>query len=456
MIYVVGNYRLGAFGWLAGSYVEENALPNAGLYDQRLFLQWIQDYIGQVGGNASDVSVWGESAGASSILHHLILDGGKIDPLFRKAAIMSPAFEWQWDRAGTLNVTYNNFTELVGCEDHGVGCLREFAMDDPALINANNVLLNSQNFTGVYAIGPAVDGKIIKDLAPLELARGMPLHIRFFLPLWLNWPFSPGSFFSNLTSILITHVDDEATGFVPSWIKTEDNITQYIQNFLPQPSNAALRQKILNQCPCDNSQPRDCLAAIIRDLSFTCNTRYLFNAYSPTYMGNYAVDEIVYIKKAAHGTDLAPLYWSPEANFSQFLVDTAESAGSSIPDSIIKGMSAFFGGYDTYFAPRYQSRFVSHAVFGDPNQGWDQDVPWPTAVVNADDNGTLGHVLQAESNIKNASMFVLIDDLQNTEKACNFWLDIASNVTSGSGSTKSMAFDTSEVDADHAGVNAEL
>lgn len=173
-------------------------------------------------------------------------------------------------------------------------------------------------------------------------------------------------------------------------------------------------------------------------------------------MGNYAVDEIIYIKKAAHGTDLAPLYWSPEANFSQFLVDTAESAGSSIPDSIIKGMSAFFGGYDTYFAPRYQSRFVSHAVFGDPNQGWDQDVPWPTAVVNADDNGTLGHVLQAESNIKNASMFVLIDDLQNTEKACNFWLDIASNVTSGSGSTKSMAFDTSEVDADHAGVNAEL
>ncbi|WP_031171406.1 hypothetical protein [Streptosporangium roseum] len=31
---VGGEARLGAFGWLAGSYMEENAFPNAGLSDQ--------------------------------------------------------------------------------------------------------------------------------------------------------------------------------------------------------------------------------------------------------------------------------------------------------------------------------------------------------------------------------------------------------------------------------------
>lgn len=33
-IFVAGNYRLGAFGWLAGDYMQKNAQPNAGLYDQ--------------------------------------------------------------------------------------------------------------------------------------------------------------------------------------------------------------------------------------------------------------------------------------------------------------------------------------------------------------------------------------------------------------------------------------
>ena len=94
-IFVVGNYRLGAFGWLAGSYMEQFGTANAGLYDQRLLLKWVQEYIAQVGGDASQVSAWGESAGASSILHHLVLDGGKLDPLFTKAMIQSPAFEWQ-------------------------------------------------------------------------------------------------------------------------------------------------------------------------------------------------------------------------------------------------------------------------------------------------------------------------------------------------------------------------
>lgn len=32
MVFVSGNYRLGAFGWLAGTTVEKEATPNAGLW----------------------------------------------------------------------------------------------------------------------------------------------------------------------------------------------------------------------------------------------------------------------------------------------------------------------------------------------------------------------------------------------------------------------------------------
>lgn len=56
IIWVVANYRLSAYGWLAGDTVEHNGSPNAALYDQRLVLQFVQDYIDQVNGDANQVS----------------------------------------------------------------------------------------------------------------------------------------------------------------------------------------------------------------------------------------------------------------------------------------------------------------------------------------------------------------------------------------------------------------
>ena len=60
--------------------MEEGGTPNAGLLDQRAVFQWVQDHIGLVGGDKDSVSAWGESAGASSIMHHLVQKGGSQDP----------------------------------------------------------------------------------------------------------------------------------------------------------------------------------------------------------------------------------------------------------------------------------------------------------------------------------------------------------------------------------------
>ena len=40
MIFVAINYRLGAFGFLAGETMEREGLANAGLWDQRAAFQW--------------------------------------------------------------------------------------------------------------------------------------------------------------------------------------------------------------------------------------------------------------------------------------------------------------------------------------------------------------------------------------------------------------------------------
>lgn len=72
IVYVTMNYRLGAFGWIAGSdFVGDDGVPNAGLHDQRFALEWVQKNIHLFGGDSEQVTVIGESAGGGSILHQI-------------------------------------------------------------------------------------------------------------------------------------------------------------------------------------------------------------------------------------------------------------------------------------------------------------------------------------------------------------------------------------------------
>ena len=72
IIYVSINYRLGALGWSSGpSFEEAGGVSNVGLYDQRMALQWVRRYIDSFGGDCHDVTVIGESAGGSSIMHQI-------------------------------------------------------------------------------------------------------------------------------------------------------------------------------------------------------------------------------------------------------------------------------------------------------------------------------------------------------------------------------------------------
>lgn len=171
LIFVAGNYRVGAFGWLAGTYVEQNALPNAGLYDQRKVLEFVQSYISQINGDPQKVSAWGESAGAGSILHHLLSVDGTQDPLFSKAVLQSPAFQWQWNRTGTLNATYSQFASFAKCPNGDIKCLQSASTDD--LIYASNQLFNSTTpITGLFPLGPSLDGQLIKTLPPVAFQQG--------------------------------------------------------------------------------------------------------------------------------------------------------------------------------------------------------------------------------------------------------------------------------------------
>ena len=79
------NYRLGALGFLYGV---PGVASNCGLRDQVLGLSWVRDHIAAFGGDPGNVTVFGESAGAGSVVHLLASPSAR--GLFHRAIAQSP------------------------------------------------------------------------------------------------------------------------------------------------------------------------------------------------------------------------------------------------------------------------------------------------------------------------------------------------------------------------------
>nr|XP_039265750.1 crystal protein-like [Styela clava] len=111
-IIVTINYRLGPFGFLSFDENGKTIEGNQGLKDQQLAMQWVQNNIEKFGGDKTKVTIFGESAGAQSVMFHLVSNNS--DPLFHQAIMQSnPAV-----------FTYPTLSEALETTDKLIGYLR--------------------------------------------------------------------------------------------------------------------------------------------------------------------------------------------------------------------------------------------------------------------------------------------------------------------------------------------
>jgi len=131
VLFIECNYRVGAYGFLAGKELATEGATNLGLKDQRLCLQWTQDNIAAFGGDPDKVTIWGESAGAISVYDHLIINGGdhtyKGKAMFRGAIMNSgsviPAVPVNHPKPQAV---YDQVVREAGCQQaaNTLNCLR--------------------------------------------------------------------------------------------------------------------------------------------------------------------------------------------------------------------------------------------------------------------------------------------------------------------------------------------
>ncbi|KAK6525141.1 hypothetical protein TWF694_005287 [Orbilia ellipsospora] len=271
VIYVAPNYRLGAYGFLAGQTVEQQGgVPNAGFWDQRAAFQWIQDHIALVGGDKTAVTVMGESAGAGSITHHLIANGGTIDPLFTKAIIQSPAWLPQYD-PGQLETQYASFEARAGCAGKGLPCLRNLPTE--IIDTANRGVISSQPY-GMFGFGPAIDSTF-QDLPSSEFAKGR--------------------YWKNLEAVIVGHTAHEGVLFTPPSINSS-NVRPLLQGIYFPNATSATIQKMMELYPEPGILQKYIInytraIDLVGQYVVNCNTRAIAEAYagkSYTYRFGFA------------------------------------------------------------------------------------------------------------------------------------------------------------------------
>ena len=170
VVVVTINYRLGALGFLTHPLLAnespDNISGNYGILDQIAAMKWVQRNIGNFGGDPSRVTIFGQSAGASSILVHLVSPQSR--GLYQQARVESGPL---WTNGTILNI----FAPKTEAERYGEEYAKSLGYTGPEAIRqmrwvSSEELVNatpwpSSTFWRIHTLGfkPTIDGWLVPD-----------------------------------------------------------------------------------------------------------------------------------------------------------------------------------------------------------------------------------------------------------------------------------------------------
>jgi para-nitrobenzyl esterase len=171
------NYRLGAFGFLNLNEVTGGKIPatgNEGLLDQIAALDWVQENIAAFGGDPSNITISGFSAGGMSV--GMLLAMPKASGKFHKAL----------NRSGAANVTSSldesvaiaeKQLKIFGIKASDADGLR--ALSTKQILDAQQLLINKlrEEEGRVTPYQPVVDGQDLPEVPMAAIKKGSARNI---------------------------------------------------------------------------------------------------------------------------------------------------------------------------------------------------------------------------------------------------------------------------------------
>ncbi|PVI00985.1 alpha/beta-hydrolase [Periconia macrospinosa] len=321
LVGVAIQYRLGAFGFLAGDEVHRNGVVNAGLLDQHFALQWVQAYIEKFGGDPKRVTIAGVSAGAGSVMLQDIAYGGDLGTsLFTNSIAASPFLPQQYGYKDWIpSQNYYAFATAAGCPPqwaYGNSSQTIFeclvSQDTSTLQEASEIVSTSGTF-GTWAFLPVTDGTFIQSTPTEALTQGKTNGLnlltgnnaeegRFFvtpnittendLLSWIHLVFP--LFTSNDTSQLLSHypLNDDLSADTP---------------FFATNGESGLTATDISQTARGQQQRANNIYA---ETTFVCPSYWLAESYSSSGTGSGYKYQFSVVN-AVHGADTAAVFNNP-------------------------------------------------------------------------------------------------------------------------------------------------
>ncbi|GAB1733421.1 hypothetical protein NU195Hw_g3778t1 [Hortaea werneckii] len=390
-VVVYTNYRLNAFGFLPGKEVAEDPHSdlNVGLLDQQFALQWVQKHICHFGGDPANVTIWGQSAGAGSVVAQTIANGGATEPkLFSKALASSPFWPktYRYDAPEAQSI-YDTFASQAGCfGPDSLHCLKH--TDLQTLREAALYVSGSHTYNlSSYTWAPVIDGDFLRQ--PLSQATqevkvnqddafGMyNLHEgENFIPPGLDRSSDYAVEGSPAFNSSLASFEDWLHGYLP--FMSARNLKQ-VRRLYPSSGSA-------EELPAYNSTYVRA-GLIYRDTVLTCPALWMAEASRKhAYLGEYTIDP------ATHGADT---YWWNRVNAVQ-----------QTP------------GLDRVIYEGYAGAFASFFQTGDPNanKATNASVPGVPELRKTHEQFVI-----EESGFDNVG-------ISHLEKRCAFWRSVAHEV----------------------------
>ncbi|GAB6020886.1 hypothetical protein CHUAL_003532 [Chamberlinius hualienensis] len=279
IVVVTFNYRLGALGFLSTN--DSSAYGNYGLWDQLLALQWIQQNIEQFGGDKNKVTLMGQSAGAASVIYHLISDQSK--GLFSRAIAMSGTAISYWAFQKNPAEVAEAFATRLGCHYTTTQAIVECLRKKSAL-----ELVTNTNPTFPLQFLPTVDGfcsGMIKEHPLQSLQNG---HVVNKVPLIMGRDLNEGYL---MFLVLQFGLNPNITGseyfekYFPYQLSTISNVSMNMTSVINAIEDNYYRNSGVNID--DPNVFRDVLQNITGDVGFHADIAYTIELLSKTGLPVY-------------------------------------------------------------------------------------------------------------------------------------------------------------------------